>query len=81
MDNFKEMVLLYEDLVRKETIAYKKANPNLVNSYEQISDFHGKPYAEKTIQIIYGTEIANEFLKEYKKREIDLCPKRQSSRN
>jgi len=75
--NFKEMVLLYEELVRKETLAHMKAEPNNVSGWGVFEKVYGIPAAFYTIEIIYGEEEAEKFKNKYYEKRRSLQNNRQ----
>lgn len=65
---FKEMFLLFDELVKKEIAHYVICHPREINAY-QVGGWDAPGKVAKNFHIIYGSEKAREFLEEMKKRE------------
>lgn len=72
MDDFKEMVLLFEELIRKETI-YIMATKGIRDLYgSTLEEEFGVPKAKETMKIIFGYQAMNGFFSEYYRRKEEL---------
>lgn len=65
---FREMFILFEELMRKEVEHYCNCHPEIINAYDAALTHYAPNKVGQSMKIIFGKEKVLVFMEEIKKR-------------